>query len=886
LRALRAGNQQLYTLDFLRGLSYPPASATLMALAGRQVTHYLSADRQASYMINNPNLFIIYFLSGALFILLLVLVIYFLISNQRKKSKAPKAFKTTLLSIRVPKEIGKGEKEEKQEEKELIAVAETVFAGFAQLNRVKKAKLWEEKDFVSLEIVAHNNETTFYVCCPNHLVGLVEKQIQAAYPKAELEEVKEYNFYTSESVVLATNMVLARENVFPIKTYKYLETDPLSALANALSKMEEQEGGGIEILIRPAPSGWRTKGLAAARKIQQGVKTTQAVGGKSVAGKLAHFAGEVVTTAVQGPEKKKRAPEVEGEKQIEAPPSLTPLQQETVKLLEEKVNKVAFETNIRLLVSSVTREQAEIKLSNLINAFQQFTYPEFNSFKPEGHRKWSDKKTITNFNFRFFDEEKISILNTEELASIFHLPTPYTETPEVKWLTAKKGEAPPNLPQEGIVIGKNVFRGVERLVRIQRDDRRRHLYIIGQTGTGKTTLLKNMVAQDLKNGEGICVVDPHGELIEELLGLVPRERAEEVILFDPGDIERPLGLNMLEYNTPEQKDFVVSEMIAIFHKLFPPEVVGPMFEHNMRNVMLTLMADPENPGVITEIPRMFTDPEYQKYKVEKVTDPVVRDFWEKEMAKTTDFHKSEMLGYLISKVGQFVENTMMRNIIGQQRSAFNLREIMDSGKILFVNLSKGKTGEINSSLLGLIIVSKIQMAAMGRADIPEEERRDFYLYIDEFQNFTTDSIMTILSEARKYRLDLTLANQYIAQLPEQIRDAVFGNVGSLISFRIGPQDAEFVEKQTEPVFFAHDLINLGQFQTYIKLTINNTPSKAFSMQTLPPERKSDRDLAKKIKELSRLKYGKERPEVEAKILEQLKPSKESSLHPSGGESGM
>lgn len=821
--------------------------------------------------MNETNFSIIYLLCGILFVLLLILIAYFLILNQRKRSKVPKAFQTTLFSIRVPKEIGKGEKEEKQEEKELIAVAEQVFAGFAQLNRVKKTKLWEEKDFVSLEIVAYHNETSFYVCCPNNLVGLVEKQIQAAYPKAELEEVSEYNFYTPESVVLATNMVLARENVFPIKTYKYLENDPLSALANALSKMGDQEGGGIEVMIRPAPKGWQTKGLSAARKIQQGVKSSEAVGAKSVAGKMAHFAGEVVMTAVQGAEKKKRAPEVEGEKQIEAPPSLTPLQQETVKLLEEKANKVAFRTNIRLAVASPTREQAEIKLSNLINAFQQFTYPEFNSFKPDKNRKWSAKKTITNFNLRFFNEGKASILNTEELASIFHLPTAYTETPEVKWLTAKKGEAPANLPQEGIVIGKNVFRGVERLVRIQKDDRRRHLYIIGQTGTGKTTLLKNMVAQDLQNGEGVCVVDPHGELIEELLGLMPRNRAEEVVLFDPGDIDRPLGLNMLEYNTPEQKDFVVSEMIAIFHKLFPPEIVGPMFEHNMRNVMLTLMADPENPGTITEIPRMFTDPEYQKYKIAKVTDPVVRDFWEKEMAKTTDFHKSEMLGYLISKIGQFVENTMMRNIIGQQRSAFNLREIMDSGKILFVNLSKGKTGEINSSLLGLIIVSKIQMAAMGRVDIPEEERRDFYLYIDEFQNFTTDSIMTILSEARKYRLNLTLANQYIAQLPEQIRDAVFGNVGSLASFRIGPNDAEFVEKQTEPVFSAHDLINLGQFQTYLKLTINNTPSKAFSMQTLPPAQKPDRDLAQKIKNLSRLKYGKERAEVEAKTLEQLQP---------------
>lgn len=815
---------------------------------------------------------LVYILLVALGILFFVILFYLLFGFKKKKSKLPKSFATSLFLIQVPKEVGKGEKEEKQEEKEMIAVAEQIFAGLAEFAKVKKIKPLQEKDFISLEIVNFRNETRFYVCCPNHLVALVEKVVQSAYPKAELNRVEEYNFYQKGSEVTATNMVLARDNMFPIKTYKYLETDPLSALTNALSKMDKEEGAAIQVILRPAPSGWHKKGLASARKIQQGVKVSEAVGGKSVAGKAAKFAGDVVSTAVYGPKKqkqKKRAPEIEEEKQIEAPPSLTPLQQETVKLLEEKANKTAFQTNIRLVVASLTQEQAKTKLSNLINAFQQFTYPEFNRFKPDTN--FFRKITVTNFNFRFFNRNKSSILNTEELASIFHLPTPYTATPEVKWLGAKKAESPANLPQEGVVVGKNIFRSVERLVRIQKDDRRRHIYIIGQTGTGKTTLLRNMITQDLEKGEGLCVVDPHGDLVENLLGLVPKNRAEDVVLFDPGDQERPLGLNMLEYNTPEQKDFVVSEMIAIFHKLFPPEIVGPMFEHNMRNVMLTLMADSENPGTITEIPRMFTDPEYQKYKLSRVEDPVVRDFWEKEMAKTTEFHKSEMLGYLISKVGQFVENTMMRNIIGQQHSAFNLREIMDSGKILLVNLSKGKTGEINSSLLGLIIVSKIQMASMSRTNIPESERRDFYLYIDEFQNFTTDSIMTILSEARKYRLNLTLANQYIAQLPEAIRDAVFGNVGTLISFRIGPQDAEFVEKQTEPVFFAHDLINLERFNTYIKLTINGTPTRAFSMQTLPPEREPDLKLVQKVRELSRLKYGKDRAEVEAKIMEQLKP---------------
>ncbi len=812
-----------------------------------------------------------YVLISAFVVLVLVVALYLLFGFLRRRSAVAKAFRTSLFLIKMPKEVGKGEKEERQEEKELIATGEQIFANLAELHKVKKSGWGAEKDFVSFEIIAFQNQTRFYVCCPRHLASLIEKSIQSAAPKAELEEVSEYNFYQASSVVVATNLHLRKNNVYPIKTYKYLETDPLSGLANALSKMSAEEGAGIQVMIRPAPSNWQTKGMVVARKIQQGVKPEEAVGRKTVVGKATKFAGEVVKTAVHGPEgQKNKAPEVEGKKQIEAPPSLTPLQQEMVKLLEEKANKISFATNIRLVAASSSKDAAHLKLMNLINAFQQFSYPEFNGFKPD--KKFSKKKVVTNFNFRFFDREQAIILNTEELTSIFHLPTPYTEAPEVKWLGAKKSEAPANLPPEGVILGKNIFRGVEKLVRIEEDDRRRHIYIIGQTGTGKSTLLKNMIVQDVTNGKGVCVVDPHGDLVEDVLGLVPKERAEDVVLFDPGDTERPLGLNMLEFHSAEQKDFVVSEMIAIFHKLFPPEIVGPMFEHNMRNVMLTLMADPESPGTITEIPRMFTDPDYQKMKIEKVKDPVVRDFWEKEMAKTTDFHKSEMLGYLISKVGQFVENEMMRNIIGQQRSAFNIREIMDQGKVLLVNLSKGKTGEINSSLLGLIIVSKIQMAAMGRVDIPEEERRDFYLYVDEFQNFTTDSIMTILSEARKYRLCLTLANQYIAQLPENIRDAVFGNVGTSIAFRIGAHDAEFMEKITSPVFFAHDLINLEQFQTYMRLMIENTPTKAFSMQTLPPEKKPDREWAHKVKELSRLKYGKERQEIENLISTQLKPA--------------
>ena len=389
--------------------------------------------------------------------------------------------------------------------------------------------------------------------------------------------------------------------------------------------------------------------------------------------------------------------------------------------------------------------------------------------------------------------------------------------------------------------------------------------MVGQTGTGKTTFLRNLIAQDFAHGRGVGVIDPHGDLAEAVLGLVPPERAEDVVYFDPADMEQPMGLNMLEWRGVEQKDFAVQEMIAIFMKLFPPEVIGPMFEHNMRNAMLTLMADQENVGTIVEIPRIFTDDAYVRGLLPKVTDPIVRAFWEKEMAKTTEFHKSEMLGYLISKVGRFVENEMMRNIIGQQHSGFNLRDIMDSGKIFIANLSKGRVGEVNSSLLGLILVAKMQMAAMGRADMPEEDRRDFYLYIDEFQNFTTDSIATILSEARKYKLNMILAHQFIAQLPDSIREAVFGNIGSLISFRVGPKDAEFLVKQFSPVFTEDDLVNIENFNAYVRLLVSGRVERPFNIHIAKPS-VGNLVRARSLKELSRVRFGRPRAAVAADIL--------------------
>lgn len=806
------------------------------------------------------------FVGAMLFIIALFIFVAFWMRKYLKRKRIEKSLEMTLFLITVPKDVEEKEEEAKKEEKDLISVTEQMYAGLFAIAQKGMKNLIEGKNHICLEIVGVSKEISFYISCPKYISEFIEKQVHSQYPKANIEEVEDFNIFTPNGFTAAARLRLKNKYYLPIKTYQKLESDPLNALTNALSKLQENEGATIQILFRPAKGSWRIKGPRIARKMQQGRSFEQVTQNFFLrilfgAGKLL---GDIVRDLFTGKSKDEMEKySYKHPEEAEQPIKLSPMQEETVKALEEKAAKMGFETIIRLVTSSYDKEQANMHLSNLYNAFIQFEAPFFNGFKKSVVVR--KKKLINNFIFRYFTEESDMVLNTEELASIFHLPIRTTETPNIKWLKSKKAVAPPELSEEGVVIGKNIYRGVERLVRVKRDDRRRHIYALGKTGTGKSTLLFNMAAADILAGEGVAVVDPHGDLIEELLAIIPKERADDVVLFDPGDTERPMGLNMLEFKVPEQKDFVVSEMIAIFQKLFPPEIVGPMFEHNMRNVMLTLMEDTENPGTITEIPRMFTDTEYQNYKLTKVKDPVVRAFWEKEMAKTSDFHKSEMLGYLISKVGQFVENTMMRNIIGQQKSAFDCKEIMDKGKILLVNLSKGKTGEINSSLLGLIIVSKFQMAAMGRVDTPEEQRRDFYLYIDEFQNFTTDSIATILSEARKYRLCLVTANQYIAQLEEKIRDAMFGNVGTLLCFRIGAQDAEFVEKEFTPVFNQFDLVNIDRFNAYIKLMINQAPSRPFSMETLPPQYGGTPKVAEAVRQLSRLKYGRDKEVVEKEI---------------------
>jgi hypothetical protein len=426
--------------------------------------------------------------------------------------------------------------------------------------------------------------------------------------------------------------------------------------------------------------------------------------------------------------------------------------------------------------------------------------------------------------------------------------------------------------EEGFLLGYNEFRGVKKPIRLSTNDRRRHTYIIGQTGTGKSVLLENLAFQDMMDGKGFAFVDPHGDSVEALLGKIPKERVEDVIYFNPGDMTNPIGLNMFEFDHPDQKDFLVQEAINMLYGLYDPGhtgIVGPRLEHIFRNCALLLMADP-NGGTFIDIPKLLIDSTFMKSKLKYVTDQSVLDFWTKEFPASQKSNEAgEVISWVVSKFGPFISNDAMRNILGQTKSGFNLRDIMDNKKILLVNLSKGRMGELNSKLLGIIFVMKFQVAAMSRADMPEDQRKDFSLYVDEFQNFATESFESILSEARKYRLNLILGNQFMTQLTDKIREAIIGNVGTVISGRIGITDAEILSKKFTPTFDAEDLTKMPNYQSVTSVMINNVPSAPFSMSFLPPMGQSNPQLSDALKRLSAAKYGKPRAQVEKEIFGRL-----------------
>jgi len=800
---------------------------------------------------------------GLILVFLLIVLAFIIVLNSESNEKKSVfgGLEMVLFLVMMPKNPSKKEGEEQKEEKITIAQMEQVFSNFLYL---KKVGMFQDPPCCAFEIASQigGSDISFYVAVPKYLESVFEKYVQGVYPNAVVDKVpQDYTVFEPQGATAGAYLKLSENSLFPLSTYKTLETDPLSLVTNNLSKISATEGAAVQVLIRPLSKlNLRKAGEKALKKIREG-KSAKTAAEQSYSGGALSIMETIDELFVRGPKDSKMREMDSLNKDKEQG-----IDQTGYDAIQNKIQKQPFETNIRIVASAQSQNRAEEILNHLVSAFSQFSLSAVNSLEPKEVYRKELQKLVYDFSFRIFNQKQANVLNLEELASVYHFPTHYIETPYIKAAKSATSAPPSDLPESGnVCVGKVSFRGEDKKVYFgTKEDRRRHFYIIGQTGVGKSSFMEGMIAQDIANGEGVAVVDPHGELIENVLAMIPKNRIEDVVIFEPFDMERPCGLNMLEYDSPEQKDFAVQEMIAIFMKLFPPEIIGPMFEHYMRNAMLALMADKDNPGTLVDVPKMFTDPSFLQQKLANVKDPVVRSFWIKEWAQTTGSTRSDMLGYVVSKLGRFIENEMMRNIIGQSHSGFDLADIMDKKKIFLANLSKGLTGEVNSSLLGLILVSKIQMAAMRRARVAESERTDFYLYIDEFQNFTTDSIASILSEARKYKLNLIMAHQYMPQLKQEIRDAVLGNVGTIGAFRIGAEDAENLEKQFEPGFSRFDLVNLDNFSLLIKMMINNRISTPFKMNTLLPP-KGRPEIVETIKKISKLKYSRDKATVEQEI---------------------
>jgi hypothetical protein len=805
-----------------------------------------------------------FFVGGVLLALFLYVAYWQYRRVTREAKNYERGLKTVPLLIHLPPssdDIEVGTRDVRDVADEAISQAQIMYNIVASTaTKGFKTRVYGQRH-ITFEVVATKGLIHYYVVVPLVLVDVVKQAVVAAYPSATLEEAEEHNIFSQVGKISGTiggELTLKREFSYPIATYQDTKRDAMQAILSALAVVSREDGAAIQILMRPANDKWTKKSIDLANNIRKdkGKETT----GSAMKG--------IANALWKPPETKEVKPE---DKQLSA------LEQATVDSLEEKTRHPGYEVLIRVIASSNTASRSQAILKNLVAAFALFDAPGKNGFKFSPAK--NIESFVTAFIFRFFPQEfRSNVLNSVELATIFHFPDQRnTPTSQLQRQASKQVDGPSQMLNEGLLLGYNQYRGVKKEIRLSETDRRRHVYIIGQTGTGKSGLLENLALQDMLDGRGFAFVDPHGDSAEKLLGMVPKERVEDVIYFSPGDMSNPVGLNLFEFDNDEQKDFLVQEAIAMLYRLYDPGhtgIIGPRYEHWFRNAALTIMADPNGSSFI-DIPQVFNDNDFAKEKLKYVKDQTVLDFWNKEMAQTSDYHKSEVLGWFVSKFGAFLSNEMMRNIIGQTKSGFNLREIMDKKKILLVNLSKGKTGELNSQLLGMIFVMKFQAAAMGRADIPEDQRQDFSLYVDEFQNFATDSFEGILSEARKYRLNLILANQFMTQLNDKIREAIIGNVGTVISGRIGTTDAELMVKKFSPVFDAEDLTKLPNFESVASVMINNVPSAPFSMSLIPPLGQSNPQLADALKRLSAAKYGRPRAIVEQEIFKRLRAGEEA-----------
>ncbi len=768
--------------------------------------------------------------------------------------KVRRALNMVLFEIQ-PQAHGEGDKQETQQHKleQVLSSSEQLYAGLTSLI--------DPHEGFSLEIaVPEGSEEAFlYLAVPRAKKVLAERLISSVFPNARMSEQRgDYNIFNYNGVNAGAYATLGDHPCLPIKTPELFEHDPMNVLLAAFAKIAKHgEGAALQITVSTEGDRYNHHYKKILRQLEKGRHFAQAI--KVPETELGE-AVKAMAKQVFMPEQHKKEMDREFRRSSD---------QVATEEITRKVKSRVAPVSIRIIASAPTKERVRELLENLKAPFGQYDDPKGNRFVFKDVGSWGLADFLRDFTYRAFDHSIAMPLSLSEVTSIFHFTAErVTTSRELKRSFAKQAPAPVETPKDGITIGVNAYGAEETPVHFGASDRLRHAYVIGQTGTGKTGLIKNMIIQDIKNGEGVAFIDPHGNDIEDVLASIPPERANDVIYFDPAYTARPMGLNMLEYDhaRPEMKTFVVDEVYGIFRKLYAdvPEAFGPMFEQYYRNAVQLVVEDPDTGSTFVEIPRVFADPQFRNLKLAHCKNPIIVQFWRKiaEQAQG-DPSLENVAPYITSKFDVFLTNDIMRPIVSQEKSAFDFRQIMDGKKIFLANLSKGRLGDRNTALLGLILVSKFLQAAFSRVDT-RGELPVFYLYIDEFQNFATPSIATILSEARKYKLSLTIAHQFIAQLEEDIRDAVIGNVGTKASFRIGTQDAEFLEKQFNPIFSAQDLENLPNRTAVLSLLVNGVPARPFTISTveLPPMDYSTIDA---MKELSYRQYGKPREEVEAEI---------------------
>ncbi len=818
--------------------------------------------------------------------------------NYYNKKKLSDWKETVFLEITVPQESAEQVQKDqgsKKEDKDSIAVGEQMFLVMNEFAKTKWKNYFFGTERFSLEIVNIDSEIRFWMACSKKTVGLLERQIVSVYPKASINKLDNVDFFKEGSVAYSQELDLANRFELPFRTYRMMETDALNSLTNVMSNLGKQESAAIQLILTPVKNSWQKKPGVLASRIQQGQNPNEVLNPKKDRTKIIKGIFKFLFDSFKpdkkdnhnNQDKKERKIDLSG-KEMEL--RLTPQQQEIIKKLEEKASRPGFNFTLRVVASAENDIRAKQIVDQIVPAFQTFEINPFNGFK---RVKSDSKESVLNFLMRAPNFNSKNIINTEEVNSLWHLPNFLVQTPDIRWLLARKPAIPLIVPGPGpgnVMLGTAKARGQSKDIYMKMEDRFRHIYALGGSGSGKTYLMANVIAQDMQLGNGVCVVDPHGELIDDILKRVPPERADDVIVFSPAYTDRPLGLNMLQTDPlkPTQKTLVIETLFNIWDKLYDlKKTGGPMFESYMKNSMRLVMSHVESGSTLMEIPKVLSDEDFRTFKLAMCDDQEVVDFWEKEATKAGGEASLEnMVPYITSKLAPFTTNDFLRPMIGQQNSCINFREAMDNKKIILVSLAKGLIGENSAYLVGMVMIGGLLMAGMGRNDglkynldgttteIESKDRTPFFVYIDEMQNFLFDSIPKALEEIRKYKVGFYLAHQFVKQLVvdgnERIKDSIMANCATKFIYRVGADDAGYLEKEFGPTLTAPDLINPEARTANAILLVDGQKTTPFNFLPSKWPEGNNQELRRQIIENTKQKYGKPKEEVEKEIRDRAK----------------